>query len=191
MDLAAELLEVTDEYELDQFLGKLIRRGARAVGKAMRSPVGRSLAKQLLPIAGGAVGHARGAFTGAVAARDGAFALADGGTLFLDEVGELAANLQVQPLPVLQEHTSTRVGSNTWRHTAFRLICATNRELRTEQEAGRFGATSTTGSGRSSSRCRRSASASATSSRWRVTSCGRNAEGRTRRRSTTRSSCTC
>ncbi|MBI5566766.1 MAG: sigma-54-dependent Fis family transcriptional regulator [Chloroflexi bacterium] len=74
-------------------------------------------------------GHERGAFTGAVAARDGAFALADGGTLFLDEVGDLPPALQAQLLRVIQEHTYKRLGSNTWQRTDFRLVCATNRDL--------------------------------------------------------------
>jgi transcriptional regulator with GAF, ATPase, and Fis domain len=74
-------------------------------------------------------GHERGAFTGAVAARDGAFALADGGTLFLDEVGELPAGLQAQLLRAIQEHTYKRVGGNSWQRTNFRLVCATNRDL--------------------------------------------------------------
>jgi transcriptional regulator with GAF, ATPase, and Fis domain len=83
-------------------------------------------------------GHERGSYTGAVAARDGAFALAHQGTLFLDEVGELPLVLQVQLLRVLQEHTYKRLGSNTWRQTDFRLICATNRDLLAEAEQGRF-----------------------------------------------------
>lgn len=83
-------------------------------------------------------GHERGAFTGAVAARDGAFALADGGTLFLDEIGELPAALQVQLLRVLQEHTYKRVGSNVWQRSDFRLICATNRDLREDEQQGKF-----------------------------------------------------
>ena len=83
-------------------------------------------------------GHEKGAFTGAIAARDGAFALADGGTLFLDEVGELPPQLQAELLRVIQERMYKRVGSNTWRTTDFRLICATNRDLLKEQEAGRF-----------------------------------------------------
>jgi transcriptional regulator with GAF, ATPase, and Fis domain len=83
-------------------------------------------------------GHERGAFTGAVSARDGAFATADGGSLFLDEVGELPPGLQVQLLRVLQERTYRRVGSNQWRKTEFRLICATNRDLAQEMKAGRF-----------------------------------------------------
>lgn len=83
-------------------------------------------------------GHEKGAFTGAIGPRDGAFALADGGTLFLDEVGELPLSLQVQLLRVLQEHTYKRVGSNIWRRTDFRLICATNRDLLFEEQQGNF-----------------------------------------------------
>jgi transcriptional regulator with GAF, ATPase, and Fis domain len=83
-------------------------------------------------------GHERGAFTGAVNARDGAFALANDGTLFLDEIGELPMGLQAQLLRAIQEHTYKRVGSNSWRHTNFRLICATNRDLRQEVADGRF-----------------------------------------------------
>ena len=83
-------------------------------------------------------GHERGAFTGAVTARDGAFALADGGTLFLDEVGELPPPLQAELLRVIQEHTFKRVGSNSWQSTRFRLVCATNRDLLEEVSRGRF-----------------------------------------------------
>jgi len=83
-------------------------------------------------------GHERGAFTGATAARDGACALADGGTLFLDEVGELPVDLQAELLRVVQEGAYKRVGSNTWRYSRFRLICATNRDLWAEQAQGRF-----------------------------------------------------
>jgi len=74
-------------------------------------------------------GHEKGAFTGAVAAREGAFAMADGGTLFLDEVGELPPPLQAELLRVIQEGMYKRVGSNVWRRTNFRLLCATNRSL--------------------------------------------------------------
>jgi transcriptional regulator with GAF, ATPase, and Fis domain len=83
-------------------------------------------------------GHERGAFTSAVAARDGAFALADRGTLFLDEVGELPIGLQAELLRVVQERAYKRVGSNAWKNTSFRLVCATNRDLLEEQARGRF-----------------------------------------------------
>ena len=83
-------------------------------------------------------GHEKGAFTGAATARQGAFELADGGTLFLDEVGELPLPLQAELLRVIQEGTFKRVGSNTWRKSAFRLVCATNRDLTAEQANGTF-----------------------------------------------------
>jgi len=83
-------------------------------------------------------GHERGAFTGAVAARDGAFALADRGTLFLDEVSELSLPLQAELLRVIQEGMYKRLGSNTWRRTTFRLVSATNRDLVQEQSMGKF-----------------------------------------------------
>ncbi len=83
-------------------------------------------------------GHERGAFTDAVAARDGAFAEADGGTLFLDELAELPLGLQAELLRVIQEGMYKRVGSGLWRRTRFRLVCATNRDLRQEVEKGRF-----------------------------------------------------
>jgi transcriptional regulator with GAF, ATPase, and Fis domain len=83
-------------------------------------------------------GHDRGAYTGAVTAREGAFELADGGTLFLDEVGELEPPMQAELLRVVQEGTFKRVGSNLWRTSRFRLVCATNRDLLAEQAAGRF-----------------------------------------------------
>lgn len=83
-------------------------------------------------------GHERGAFTGAVGPRDGAFALADGGTLFLDEVGELPIGLQAQLLRVIQERTYKRVGGNKWQRTGFRLVCATNRDLPQTVSRGQF-----------------------------------------------------
>jgi len=83
-------------------------------------------------------GHERGAFTGAMASRDGAFAAADKGTLFLDEVGELPLSLQAELLRVVQEGSFKRVGGDTWRSARFRLVCATNRDLGAEVLAGRF-----------------------------------------------------
>ncbi|MBL0407385.1 sigma-54-dependent Fis family transcriptional regulator [Microvirga aerilata] len=83
-------------------------------------------------------GHERGAFTGAVAPRDGAFTLANGGTLFLDEIGELPLPLQAQLLRVIQEGKFKRVGANNWQHTQFRLIAATNRNLEASIAAGTF-----------------------------------------------------
>jgi transcriptional regulator with GAF, ATPase, and Fis domain len=83
-------------------------------------------------------GHERGAFTGAVSTRIGAVAGADGGTLLLDEVGELPLELQPALLRVVQEGTYKRVGSDKWLQTSFRLVCATNRDLRAAVAAGTF-----------------------------------------------------
>lgn len=83
-------------------------------------------------------GHERGAYTSAVAPREGAFALANGGTLFLDEVGDLPLTLQAQLLRVIQERTYKRVGGNSWLKTDFRLVCATNKDLFEEVARGRF-----------------------------------------------------
>jgi transcriptional regulator with GAF, ATPase, and Fis domain len=83
-------------------------------------------------------GHERGAFTGALNPREGAFALSDGGTLFLDEIGELPLRLQAQLLRAVQEKTYKRVGGNVWQTTDFRLICATNRDLREATTRGEF-----------------------------------------------------
>ena len=83
-------------------------------------------------------GHERGAFTGAVTQRHGAFALANNGTLFLDEVGELPLTLQAQLLRAIQEHTYKLVGGNAWQRTEFRLVCATNRNLEELVQLGKF-----------------------------------------------------
>jgi len=83
-------------------------------------------------------GHEKGAFTGAHAVREGAFALANHGTLFLDEVGELSLSLQAQLLRAIQEKTYKRVGGNIWLRTDFRLVCATNRDLPELVRSGYF-----------------------------------------------------
>jgi len=83
-------------------------------------------------------GHERGAFTGAVNAREGAFSLAHGRTLFLDEIGELPPTLQTQLLRAVQEKKYKRVGGNVWQASDFRLVCATNRNLNQLIELGQF-----------------------------------------------------
>jgi transcriptional regulator with GAF, ATPase, and Fis domain len=83
-------------------------------------------------------GHERGAYTGALAAREGAFAQAHGGTLFLDEIGELPLGLQAQLLRVVQEGKYKRVGGNAWQHTGFRLVSATHCDLEARVAEGRF-----------------------------------------------------
>jgi transcriptional regulator with GAF, ATPase, and Fis domain len=83
-------------------------------------------------------GHEKGAFTGAVARRIGAFEEADGGTLFLDEIGELAPALQPKLLRVLEAKEIRKVGGTGAQRVDVRVVAATNRDLRAEVNSGRF-----------------------------------------------------
>ncbi|MCF8055323.1 MAG: sigma-54 dependent transcriptional regulator [Desulfocapsa sp.] len=83
-------------------------------------------------------GYSKGAFTGADNYRDGLIKHADGGTLFLDEVGELPLNTQKTFLRVLQEHRYRPVGSSREKHSDFRLVAASNRNLEECVQAGTF-----------------------------------------------------
>jgi sigma-54 specific flagellar transcriptional regulator A len=83
-------------------------------------------------------GHERGAFTGALSARQGRFELAEGGTLFLDEIGDMPLPMQVKLLRVLQERCFERVGSAVTRHSNVRIVAATHQDLETRVEDGRF-----------------------------------------------------
>jgi DNA-binding NtrC family response regulator len=83
-------------------------------------------------------GHRRGAFTGAVADRVGLFEAARGGTLLLDEIGEMPAHLQSKLLRVLQDRQARPLGGGPVVNLDFRLICATNCDLRTETLEGHF-----------------------------------------------------
>jgi len=83
-------------------------------------------------------GHAKGAFTGAVADKEGKFKAAEGGTIFLDEINSASAAFQVKLLRVLQEKRFEPVGSNTTVQADVRVILASNVDLRREVEAGRF-----------------------------------------------------
>jgi DNA-binding NtrC family response regulator len=83
-------------------------------------------------------GHLRGAFTGAIHDRHGAFELAHGGTIFLDEVGELEWHLQPRLLRVLEQHQVKPVGGSAYRPVDVRVVAATNRDLAAEVRAGRF-----------------------------------------------------
>jgi transcriptional regulator with GAF, ATPase, and Fis domain len=83
-------------------------------------------------------GHVRGAFTGAVANRDGKFQAADKGTIFLDEIGEMPLSLQVKLLRVLQERQVVKVGATKPEFVDIRVLAATNRDLTKEIAEGRF-----------------------------------------------------
>jgi two-component system, NtrC family, response regulator HydG len=83
-------------------------------------------------------GHAKGAFSGAIAARSGLFESADKGTVFLDEVGELPLAAQVKLLRTLQEGEIKRVGANETRTVDVRIVAATHRDLKELVAAGRF-----------------------------------------------------
>lgn len=74
-------------------------------------------------------GHAKGAFTGAVAARKGRFEMADKGTIFLDEIGDLDMSCQVKLLRVLQQHTFEPLGDSRPKKVDIRVVCATNADL--------------------------------------------------------------
>lgn len=83
-------------------------------------------------------GHEKGAFTGAITARQGRFELANGGTLFLDEIGDMPLTMQVKLLRVLQERCFERVGSNKSIEVDVRVIAATHRDLEKAIAEGHF-----------------------------------------------------
>jgi len=83
-------------------------------------------------------GHVRGAFTHAITDRPGKFAVADKGTIFLDEISTASPQLQIKLLRVLQDRQFEPVGSNETHEVDVRVILATNLDLKTEADAGRF-----------------------------------------------------
>lgn len=99
------------------------RRASRPMVKVNLGGISQSLFESEM------FGHRKGAFTGAVADREGRFSLADGGTIFLDEIGELDLNSQVKLLRVLQEHTFEMLGDSRPRKVDVRVVCATNADL--------------------------------------------------------------
>jgi len=83
-------------------------------------------------------GHEKGAFTGAVYNRKGRFEMADSGTIFLDEIATISPKMQIELLRVLETKSFVRVGGNKEITSDFRVICATNRDLKTMVEKGTF-----------------------------------------------------
>lgn len=83
-------------------------------------------------------GHAKGAFTSAYQDKQGLLEVADGGTLFLDEIGDMDLPIQAQFLKVIEEKQYRRVGEVKLRQSNFRLICATNQDLLSYTQNGRF-----------------------------------------------------
>jgi transcriptional regulator with PAS, ATPase and Fis domain len=83
-------------------------------------------------------GHEKGAFTGAVYNRKGRFEMADSGTIFLDEIATISSKMQVELLRVLETKSFMRVGGNKEITSDFRVICATNRDLKNMVEKGLF-----------------------------------------------------
>ena len=83
-------------------------------------------------------GHEKGAFTGAMYNRKGRFEMADSGTIFLDEIATISSKMQVELLRVLESKTFIRVGGNKEISSDFRVICATNKDLKSMVEKGTF-----------------------------------------------------
>lgn len=83
-------------------------------------------------------GHEKGAFTGAIRQKIGLAEMAHQGTLFIDEAGDIPAPMQIKLLRVFQDHRFMRVGGEEERHSDFRLICATNKDLWAEVKSGHF-----------------------------------------------------
>lgn len=83
-------------------------------------------------------GHEKGAFTGAMFNRKGRFEIADGGTIFLDEIATISAKMQIELLRVLESKKFVRVGGNKEIQSDFRVICATNRDLKKMVDEGLF-----------------------------------------------------
>lgn len=83
-------------------------------------------------------GHEKGAFTGAMYNRKGRFEMADSGSIFLDEIATISPKMQVELLRVLESKTFMRVGGNKEISSDFRVICATNKDLKTMVEQGNF-----------------------------------------------------
>jgi transcriptional regulator with AAA-type ATPase domain len=152
IESSAMLSVMADVDRLASLPWPVLVRGETGVGKEHIARAlherGRRKDGPFVPLNGGGLsrdlieselfGHERGAFTGAVQARRGAFEQAHGGTLFLDEVAELPPDLQTRLLRVLETWQVRRVGGETERAVDVRLVCATHEDLRRLVDEGRF-----------------------------------------------------
>ncbi|AUX94428.1 two-component system response regulator GlrR [Mixta gaviniae] len=119
-----------------EVLAKAIHAASPRAGKPFIAINCGALPEQLLESE--LFGHARGAFTGAVSAREGLFQAAEGGTLFLDEIGDMPPTLQVKLLRVLQERKVRPLGSNRDIDIDVRILSATHRDLPKAMEKQEF-----------------------------------------------------
>ena len=119
-----------------EHVAQLIHRGSKRAGKPFVAVDCGAIPRDLA--ASEFFGHVKGAFTGALADKTGAFEAADGGTLFLDEVGNLSYETQVQLLRALQERRIRPVGSNREIPVDIRLVAATNEDLEAAIARGSF-----------------------------------------------------
>jgi formate hydrogenlyase transcriptional activator len=119
-----------------ELVARAIHRRSRRASRAFVALNCAAIPRDL--IASELFGHEKGAFTGAVQRQLGRFELANGGTIFLDEVGELAFDIQVALLRVLQEREFERLGGRERIHVDVRVIAATNRDLTAAVGDGAF-----------------------------------------------------
>jgi len=119
-----------------ELVAHAIHEGSSRASKPLHAVNCGALAREL--VASELFGHRRGAFTGAVEQRVGAFEAADGGTLFLDEVGELPLDVQPVLLRALESGEIRPVGDTEARRVDVRVVAATNKSLEEEVKAGRF-----------------------------------------------------
>jgi DNA-binding NtrC family response regulator len=132
---ATVLIEGETGTGKELFAEEIHRHSARRDGPFIVFDCG-AVPKELIESA--LFGHLRGAFTGAVTDRPGAFEEADGGTLFLDEIGELAPEVQPALLRALDKRAVRPVGGTSYNQVSVRVVAATNRNLRAEIAAKRF-----------------------------------------------------
>ncbi|NRS87718.1 DNA-binding NtrC family response regulator [Flavobacterium sp. 7E] len=119
-----------------EVFAQAIHENSTRVGKSFVALNCSTFSKELLESE--LFGHRQGAFTGAVKDKKGFIEEAKGGTLFLDEIGEMPIDLQAKLLRVLETNEYITVGDSSPKKSNFRLIAATNRNLKTESEAHRF-----------------------------------------------------